>query len=176
MRLRTIFASALVVVVLVGSLCAILLAQAPIRARTIAATDWIIIEKAAHRMTLMKQGHVVRTYKVALGRGGLGPKVEAGDNKVPEGVYRITGRNPASAYHLSLRIGYPTALQAQRSHQAGIDPGGDIMIHAIRNGLGWVGSQHRRLDWTKGCIAVTNEEIEEIWRLVPDQTPVEIGA
>jgi len=174
MRPPPIFATILVAAIFVASLCAFSFAQTPIRARTIAATDQIIVEKAAHRMTLMKQGRVVRTYQVALGRGGPGPKVEAGDNKVPEGVYRITGRNPVSAYHLSLRIGYPTTSQAQRARRAGIDPGADIMIHGIRNGLGWLGSQHRKMDWTKGCIAVTNKEIEEIWRLVPDRTLVEI--
>lgn len=123
-------------------------------------------------MTLFKQGHPVRTYAVALGRGGLGKKLMAGDNKVPEGRYRITGRNPHSAFHLSLRIGYPTLKQIEDARRRGIDPGGDITIHGIANGFGWIGASHRRTDWTRGCIAVTDQEIEEIWRMVPDGTPI----
>jgi murein L,D-transpeptidase YafK len=157
-------------------LCAFSFAQTPVRAPVQASTDRVIVEKGAHRMTLLKDGRVVRTYRVALGRGGLGPKEVAGDNRVPEGIYRIKGRNPNSAYHLSLRIGYPTLSQERAARERGINAGGDIMIHGIRNGLGWIGTQHRRLDWTQGCVAVTNEEIEEIWRIVPDQTVIEIRA
>jgi murein L,D-transpeptidase YafK len=102
--------------------------------------------------------------------------MHAGATKVPEGDYRITGRNPRSAFHLSLRIGYPTPPQAQAARSRGVAPGGDIMIHGLGNGFGWIGGANRRLDWTRGCVAVTNAEIEEIWRLVPDGTLVEIGA
>ncbi len=125
-------------------------------------------------MTLLEHGQAIKTYRVALSRGGAGQKLRAGDNKVPEGVYRIVGRNPHSAFHRALRIGYPSPEQAIRAKQTGIDPGGDIMIHGIRKGLGWVGPFQRSVDWTKGCIAVTDEEIEEIWRVVPDGTPIEI--
>jgi len=176
MGLRLVFALIAAALVIVGGLCAVSLVQAPVRGPIQPATDRIIVYKAAHRMTLLKDGQVIRSYRVALGRGGLGNKAAAGDNRVPEGVYRITGRNPTSAYHLSLRIGYPTAAQARDAQRRGTDLGGDIMIHGIRNGLGWVGSLHRRMDWTRGCIAVTNEEIEEIWRLVPDGTVIEIRA
>ena len=116
------------------------------------------------------------TFSVALGAGGLGPKVQQGDERVPEGRYLIAGRNPKSAFHLSLRIGYPTPAQVEAARARGIDPGGDIMIHGLPNGQGWLGSQHLRSDWTAGCIAVTNEEIEWLWRAVPDGTPIEIRA
>lgn len=139
-----------------------------------AATDRILVEKTAHRMTLFKGGHIVRSYDVALGRGGEGDKQRAGDNKVPEGIYRIVGRNPKSAFHLALRVGYPTAEQERIARAKGIDPGGDIMIHGIRNGLGWIGAAQRSVDWTRGCVAVTDSEIEEIWRLVPDGTEIQI--
>jgi murein L,D-transpeptidase YafK len=89
-------------------------------------------------------------------------------------MYRIAGRNPHSAFHLALRVGYPTPGQRQHAQLLGVDPGGDIMIHGIHNGLGWLGSLQRRMDWTKGCIAVTDPEIEEIWRAVPDGTPIVI--
>lgn len=134
--------------------------------------DLIVVEKAAHRMVLFRHGKAVQVYVVALGRGGAGPKEHAGDNKVPEGRYRIVGRNAHSAFHRSLRIGYPTPRQVADAARGGIDPGGDVMIHGIRNGLGWLGGLHRTLDWTRGCIAVTDAEIEQIWRAVPDGTTI----
>lgn len=136
--------------------------------------DRIVIEKHAHTLTLYRQGKVLKTYRVALGRGGIGPKVQAGDNRVPEGLYKIVGRNPHSAFHRALKVGYPTPDQVRQAQARGVDPGGDIMVHGIRNGLGWVGSLQRQVDWTKGCIAVTDREIEEIWHNVPDGTPIEI--
>jgi murein L,D-transpeptidase YafK len=136
--------------------------------------DRILVQKHAHTLTLFRGDQPIKTYRVALGRGGQGQKFQAGDNRVPEGEYRIVGRNPHSAFHLALRIGYPTPEQVSQARQHGVDPGGDIMIHGIRNGLGWIGPLQREVDWTKGCIAVTDSEIEEIWRLVPDQTPIEI--
>ncbi len=136
--------------------------------------DEIVIEKARRTMTLKSGGQALRVYAIALGRGGLEPKRHRGDNLTPEGRYLISGRNPQSAFHLSLRISYPSPGDAAAAAARGEDPGGDIMIHGIRNGLGWVGRLHRAVDWTAGCIAVTDEEIEEIWRLVADGTPVEI--
>jgi murein L,D-transpeptidase YafK len=136
--------------------------------------DKIVIEKKARRLTLFSRGEVIRTYKVVLGGNPNGPKEKEGDNKTPEGSYVIDSRNEKSRYHLALHISYPNAKDSQRAHQLGVSPGGDIMIHGIRNGFGWIGSLHRWMDWTKGCIAVTNNEIEEIGRLVPDGTAVEI--
>lgn len=136
--------------------------------------DKILVQKHAHTLTLYRGSNVLKTYRVALGRGGLGQKTRAGDNKVPEGNYRIVSRNERGAFHRALRIGYPTPLQVVAAHKLGVDPGGDIMIHGIRNGFGWIGSLHRTVDWTRGCIAVTDEEIEELWRAIPDGTPIEI--
>ena len=139
-----------------------------------ARADYVLVEKASHTMTLFDLGQPIRTYRVALGRGGQGQKFQAGDNKVPEGIYRIAGRNPKSAFHRALRISYPLPEQEVQARQRGVAAGGDIMIHGIRNGLGWIGSMQRRFDWTKGCIALDDVEIEEVWRVVPDGTPVEI--
>jgi murein L,D-transpeptidase YafK len=126
--------------------------------------DRIVVHKHAHILTLYRKGKVLKTYRVALGRGGLGPKVQAGDNRVPEGVYTIVGRNAYSAFHRALKVGYPNLAQIRQARAHGVNPGGDIMVHGIRNGLGWIGKLQRRLDWTKGCVAVTDGEIEEIWR------------
>ncbi len=139
-----------------------------------ARADRILIEKANHTMTLFENGRSLRSYSVALGRGGLQPKRREGDNKTPEGQYRIDGRNSSSAFHLALHISYPDPGDSASASSRGEKPGGDILIHGIRNGIGWIGSLHRWVDWTAGCIAVADEEIEEIWRTVPDGTPVEI--
>lgn len=136
--------------------------------------DKILIEKKARRLSLISEGEVIKTYKIALGGDPVGPKERQGDNKTPEGIYTIESRNRDSAYHLSLRISYPNEIDKMRAKKLGASPGGDIMIHGIKNGLSWVGSLHARIDWTKGCIAVTDEEMEEIERLVPDGTLVEI--
>ena len=99
-----------------------------------------------------------------------------GDEKTPEGEYLISGRNPKSSFHLSLRISYPNAEQVLVANEKGMNPGGDIMIHGIKRGFGWLGKLHAYVDWTTGCVAVTNEEIEEIYRSVPDGTKVTIKA
>lgn len=129
--------------------------------------ELVLIEKRAHAMTLFAGGGAVARYRVALGQGGLAPKEREGDARVPEGEYRITGRNARSAYHRSLRIGYPRSDQVAAARRAGIDPGGDVMIHGLPNGRGWVGALHRRRDWTLGCVAVTDAEMDEVWRRVP---------
>ena len=135
--------------------------------------DHIVVEKSAHTLSLYRQGNLLRTYTVALGRGGIGPKTRAGDNKVPEGTYRIVSHNAHSAFHRSLRVGYPTTEQVRAAHGANL--GGDIMIHGIHNGLSWIDTFQRRVDWTKGCVAVTDDEIEEIYRTVPDGASIVSG-
>lgn len=136
--------------------------------------DSVLILKKDHVLELLSQGTVIRTYKVALGQGGLAPKQREGDVRTPEGRYTIDSRNAASEYHLALHVSYPNQDDRKRAASMGVAPGGAIMIHGLPNGKGWLGSSHRLYDWTLGCIAVTNEEIEEIWKLVPVGTPVEI--
>jgi murein L,D-transpeptidase YafK len=138
--------------------------------------DLIRVDKSGHMMTAYRHGQPVREFRVALGRGDPGPKLQQGDERVPEGNYRITAHNPASAYHLSLRIGYPTAEQAAAAAMRGVDPGGDIMIHGLPNDRGWIGARHASADWTSGCVAVTNREIDWLYNAVKDGTPVEIRA
>lgn len=136
--------------------------------------DKILIEKKARRLTLYSQGKQLKSYPIALGGNPEGPKERQGDNKTPEGIYRIESRNRNSSYHLALRISYPNEQDKKRAKDRGVSPGGDIMIHGIKNGFSWVGGLHTELDWTKGCIAVTDAEIEEIDKLVPNGTAVEI--
>jgi len=138
------------------------------------SADRILIEKNARRLMLISQGEVLKSYNIALGGNPIGPKERQGDNKTPEGTYVIDGRNKDSRFHLSLRISYPNERDKNRAKKLGVSPGGDIMIHGIKNGTPWVGDAHTEVDWTKGCIAVTDEEIEEISRLTPIGTVVEI--
>ncbi len=136
--------------------------------------DKVLIEKKKRRLTLLSKGEVIKTYKIALGGNPVGPKERQGDNKTPEGTYIIDSRNRDSGYHLSLYISYPNEKDKMRAKELSVSPGGDIMIHGIKNGLSWVGAFHAEIDWTKGCIAVTDQEMEEIDKLVPNGTIVEI--
>lgn len=135
--------------------------------------DKIVVEKQRRRLYLLRNGQVLREYKIALGFNPNGPKRQEGDGKTPEGNYFISGRNPQSSFHLSLRISYPSPEDRRRAEAAGIKPGGDIMIHGQSNRFN-LGRLHTLNDWTAGCIAVTNHEIEEIWKLVDNKTPIEI--
>ena len=138
--------------------------------------DRILVDKSDRTLATYRDGQLVRAFRVALGSGGLAPKQKQGDGLVPEGTYRITFHNAASRYHRSLRIGYPTEQQRTTAQAAGIDPGGDIMIHGLPNGMGALGSRHRLRDWTEGCIAVTNREMDWLFSAVPDGTRIDIRA
>ena len=139
-----------------------------------AQANKIVILKSAHSMTLLNGGKVLKTYKVALGSVPVGPKRIEGDHKTPEGDYLIDAKNAHSQFHLSLHISYPSAADQQRARSLGARPGGAIMIHGLAAPFAYLGPLHRQTDWTDGCIAVTNAEIEEIWKLVPVGTRVEI--
>jgi tetratricopeptide (TPR) repeat protein len=138
------------------------------------SVDKILIEKSARRLMLISKGEVLKTYKIALGGNPDGPKERQGDNKTPEGTYIIDSRNKDSYFHLSLHISYPNERDKKRAKELGVSPGGNIMIHGIKKGFSWVGNSHTEVDWTKGCIAVTDEEIEEIAKVAPNGTVVEI--
>lgn len=136
--------------------------------------DRVLVEKAARRLTLLRSGTPLKIYRVALGRAPIGPKEREGDQRTPEGEYQIDFHKENSDFHRALHVSYPEQRDMERASAAEVSPGCDIMIHGIRNGMGWIGAFHRRTDWTAGCIAVTDFEIEEIWRAVPDGTPIEI--
>jgi murein L,D-transpeptidase YafK len=136
--------------------------------------DKIVILKSARSMTLLSGGKALKTYKVALGSVPVGPKHVEGDHKTPEGDYVIDAKNAHSQFHLSLHISYPSAADQQRARSLGARPGGAIMIHGLAKPFANLGPLHRQTDWTDGCIAVTNAEIEEIWKLVRVDTRVEI--
>ena len=138
--------------------------------------DNILVEKTNRKMHLRHGDKIVKTYKISLGKSPVGAKVKSGDNKTPEGKYNIALHNPKSTFHLSLKISYPNEEQIKAAKDGSYDPGGNIMIHGYPNKIPaflfkfW----HKWNDWTAGCIAVTNDEIEEIYEAVKDGTPITI--
>jgi len=140
--------------------------------RADAFADSLVLRKSERELTLFRHGKPVRTYLVALGRNPVGDKIRRGDARTPEGLFHIEGRNEFSKYHLSLRISYPDATHRAKAAQLGVTPGGDIMIHGLPAPFASVGALHRQQDWTEGCVAVTNAEIEEIWRAIPNGAPI----
>ena len=138
--------------------------------------DNILVEKTKRQMHLRQGDEIIKTYKISLGKNPVGAKVKSGDNKTPEGNYTIERHNPKSIFHLSLKVSYPNAEQIKAAKEGNYEPGGDIMIHGYPNKVPaflfkfW----HKWKDWTAGCIAVTNDEIEEIYAAVKDGTPITI--
>jgi murein L,D-transpeptidase YafK len=136
--------------------------------------DSVVVEKSKHMLTLYEMGFPIRTYGIALGKEPTGDKMRIGDNRTPEGVFRIDYKNPQSKFHMALHISYPDAAHVQRSKALGVKAGGDIMIHGLPPAFARLGPAHREFDWTNGCIAVTDDEIEEIWRAVPNGAAIQI--
>jgi murein L,D-transpeptidase YafK len=157
-----------VVLLLSGSLSLHLSTQAQQHA------DQIIVVKSQHRMTLLSHGVPIKVYQVALGTGGLEPKEREGDGRTPEGKYILDAKNPNSLFHLSFHISYPNTADRARASKAGISPGGNIMIHGVEKKFEYLGALQHDYDWTEGCIALSNSEIDEFARLVPIGTPIEI--
>jgi murein L,D-transpeptidase YafK len=136
--------------------------------------DRIVVYKGLRKMQLRRGDTVLRTYHVALGRHPFGQKVEAGDGRTPEGRYYIDRRNMNSDYHLALHISYPDESDLRRAAATGVKPGGAIMIHGQPDYLTQAERRQLNKDWTAGCIALADSEIDEIWRLVDDGTEVDI--
>ncbi len=151
-------------------LCVLAQGQQPGTARI----DRVVVLKGEHTLQLLSEGTIIKTYKVALGGEPTGPKTRQGDHRTPEGRYILDRRNPHSQFYKSIHISYPSAADRARAAKLHVSPGGDVFVHGLPNGYGWIGKEHRLKDWTDGCVAVTNEEMDEIWRAVADGTPIEI--
>ena len=134
----------------------------------------LVVRKSAREMDAYDaSGRLLKTYP-ALGRAPVGHKQFEGDGKTPEGRYTISGRNPHSGCHKNLGVSYPNDTDRARAAAVGKKTGGDIKIHGLKNGLGAIGAQHLRCDWTDGCIAVTDREIDELYALVQPDAPIDI--
>ncbi len=136
--------------------------------------DKIIVIKSKRILQLWNKNKLVKTYKVVLGLQPLGHKEFEGDRRTPEGIYFINGKNPTSDYYKNLGISYPNTKDREHAKKMGKSTGGDVKIHGMRNDMTWWGKCHRFKDWTHGCIAVTNFEMEEIYSVVKMKTVIEI--
>jgi murein L,D-transpeptidase YafK len=136
--------------------------------------DKVLVKKSERKLFLMKNNSIVKSYDIGLGKNPVGAKQREGDSKTPEGKYILDYRNPKSDYHLSLHISYPDKNDLQRADSSGYSAGGDIMIHGKPNYLGWLPFVYDSKDWTDGCVAVGNIDIEEIWNAIDDGTKMEI--
>jgi murein L,D-transpeptidase YafK len=143
-------------------------------ARAAPTVERLVLYKSEHTLLVVVDGRVYRSYRVALGKTPRGAKLCRGDNRTPEGAYFVARRMAQSHYHLALSLSYPSPMDVQRARDYGCDPGGDIEIHGLTKGSEWIGEYHAERDWTNGCIALTNEEITELYRMVSVGTPVEI--
>ncbi len=141
---------------------------------TIQKVSLIVVNKSARTLSLVAGNQVLRTYRVSLGEDPVSPKEQEGDKRTPEGLYKIISKSETSSYYKNLGISYPSASDLERAKLARVNPGSDIKIHGLKNGYGFWGRMHRWIDWTNGCIAVTNAEMDEIYELVPLQTPIRI--
>lgn len=136
--------------------------------------DMVRVYKNLRKMELLSKGAVVKTYAIALGGSPVGAKTQEGDKKTPEGHYILDWRNPKSAFHKSIHISYPNAQDRLNAKNRSKKPGGDIFLHGLERKWSFLGSLHVMYDWTLGCIAVSNDEMDEIWDLVPNGTPIHI--
>jgi murein L,D-transpeptidase YafK len=166
-----LFAAALALAMLAG-----LLSAHPARANLSyeeqTKADLVIVYKGDRILQLKRGGRVLKTFPVALGREPRGPKLQEGDGRTPEGVYTLDWRNPNSRFHRAIHISYPREGEAVNAIRWGVSPGGQIMLHGLPNGVLAEQVGHPRRDWTDGCIALTNEQIDEIWARVEDGTTI----
>jgi murein L,D-transpeptidase YafK len=136
--------------------------------------DKLLVIKSRRKMIALTEGRIIKEYHVSIGRGAEGRKVAEGDERTPEGHYTICDKNPNSGYFKNLGVSYPNKEDIAHAKKAGVQPGGNIKIHGLRNSFGFIGKFHRWFDWTLGCIAVTNREMDELYNAVEPGTPIEI--
>ena len=141
---------------------------------THADIDLVKVVKSQRQMWLLEQGKIIKQFTIALGANPIGHKQQEGDERTPEGRYILDYRNPNSGYFKSLHVSYPNKQDLANAKAKGVDAGGMIMIHGQRNGFGWAAKLTQLKDWTNGCIALNNQDMQEVWDLVKIGTPIEI--
>jgi murein L,D-transpeptidase YafK len=136
--------------------------------------DLVVVEKSRHLLILFDHGKAFATFHVAFGANPHGHKQEEGDNRTPEGRYMLDLRKENDRYHHAIHISYPNAADRANAKTHGVSPGGDVMVHGQRNGFGWAAFVTQHFDWTHGCIAMSNDDLDKVWDAVPINTPIEI--
>lgn len=139
-----------------------------------ARADSVLIVKSERKLYLLRDGEVLRDIDIALGLMPEGPKEREGDFRTPEGRYFLETKNPNSDYFLSVKISYPNDRDRARARAEGVDPGGQIMIHGLPNEPRYNESRYSEMDWTDGCVAVSNSDMIDIWLMTESGTPIEI--
>jgi murein L,D-transpeptidase YafK len=164
----------LVVVILVAVLGTVTFSQKNKPLDKSVVIDKIVVEKSKRNMYVYSKGELLKIYKISLGKSPKGDKEYEGDNRTPEGLYFINDKNPNSKFHKNLGISYPNKADIEKAKKLGKNPGGQIKIHGLNKKYSWIGKMHLIVNWTAGCIAVTNKEIDELYNAVPIGTPIEI--
>jgi murein L,D-transpeptidase YafK len=136
--------------------------------------DHVVVYKHERKLVLLSQGKEVKSFRVALGSDPVGPKTQQGDHRTPEGGYILDSQNPNSHFYKAFHVSYPSSKDIASARKLGVSPGGDIMLHGLPKEYAWVGKSHTLHDWTDGCIAVTNQEMDELWKLIRVGTPIDI--
>ena len=136
--------------------------------------DRVVVYKHEPKLLLLSHRREVRSYKVALGSEAVGPKTRQSDHRTPEGIYVLDRRNPNGHFYKAFHISYPNSKDLAAAKKLGVSPGSDIMLHGLGKEYAWVGKAHVLRDWTDGCVAVTNEEMDEMWKMLRIGTPIEI--
>jgi murein L,D-transpeptidase YafK len=136
--------------------------------------DRVVVLKSERKLVLMQGDRVLDVFTVALGRYAKGHKQREGDQRTPEGVYTLDEKMTRSNFYRAIHISYPNAQDMARAQRNGHRPGGLILIHGLPNGWGERELGHPKFDWTDGCIAVTNREMDRVWARVDPGTPIEI--
>jgi murein L,D-transpeptidase YafK len=159
---------------LLPAIAVLALAAGGVAADTAAAPDRIVVIKSERKLMLMSGDTVLRSMNIALGLMPRGPKRQEGDFRTPEGRYFIEAKNPDSDFFLSLKVSYPNASDRELARRLGVDPGGQIMIHGLPNDPRLAEASYKEIDWTDGCIAVSNSDMVDLWRLTAVSMPIEI--
>jgi murein L,D-transpeptidase YafK len=155
-------------------LAAIFLILFSVSTRAAPVADGVRIYKAAHKLQVLDGRRVLHEFPVSLGRNPQGHKLQEGDGRTPEGVYWLDYKNSASAFYKAIHISYPNSKDVAAAKQRGVDPGGQVMIHGQRNGLGWLWFISHFFDWTQGCVALSDDDMETLWNNVGTGTRIEI--
>ena len=136
--------------------------------------DSVLVDKSEKKLYLIANGRPFKSYHVVFGANPAGHKQQEGDERTPEGKYLLDYKKDDSAFYKAIHISYPNQNDIENAKKRGVNPGGFIMIHGQRNGLSWLSFASKFFNWTNGCIAVTNSEMDEIWLAVDAGTPIEI--
>jgi murein L,D-transpeptidase YafK len=159
---------------LAGVVLAMTCLLAPPQLHAAEKADMVRVVKSKNRLYLLKDEQVFASYRVKFGGDAKGHKQQQGDQKTPEGLYFLTYKNSNSSFYRSIHVSYPNAEDKENARKLGVDPGGDIMIHGQANGWEWATFFAQMVNWTDGCIALTNKDMDSVWAAIDPGTPIEI--